>query len=358
MKIVYVLPVKGGGGGAHSVAQEVNELINMGISVKIAINSSNVSSFITTYADMPNIGKSIVEFHTPEHLSKHLRNCDIVVCTIFTSVKLVKQALQHITHSIPKVTYYVQDYEPLFSNPESALWHEAYKSYELITNATLFAKTNWLQNIVKCNHNLDVKKVSPSIDHEVYYPNLSKNSSQIWISAMVRPGTPRRAPYRTMHILKNLHELYGSKVNLNIFGCSPLDLLAANLSTDFAFHNHGVLSRREVASLLRQSHMFLDLSDYQAFGRTGLESMACGCVPLLPSIGGTDEYAINGINACVVDTRNEDAILQSISHYIEADNKIREQMMFDAIKTSQNFSIRKSAISEYLLFKSLIKDQT
>ncbi len=53
MKVVFILPVAGGGGGAHSVVQEVNEMISMGIDVHIAINSANIMSMKVNYADMP-----------------------------------------------------------------------------------------------------------------------------------------------------------------------------------------------------------------------------------------------------------------------------------------------------------------
>ena len=346
MKIIYVLPVKGGGGGAHSVAQEVNELVKMGIETKIAVNTQNHASFITCYSDMPNVSRNIVEFHNEESLSQHLKNTDIVVCTIFTSVRLVKNALSKIENK-PKVAYYAQDYEPLFVHPDNPLWQEAYDSYTLIPNMIDFAKTDWIRNVIKENHGIEVKKVCPSIDHDVYYPGFKKPESQLWISAMVRPSSPRRAPERTMRVLKNLSEIYGSKININIFGCSDEDIYENNLPRDFTFHNHGVLSRNQVSALLRKSHLFIDLSDYQAFGRTGLEAMACGCASIVPSIGGTSEYLIHGVNGYAVDPRDEVFVIETIKGFIELGDSERKKMINAGIETSQQFSLRKAAVSEF-----------
>src|SRR5207253_1779598 len=93
-----------------------------------------------------------------------------------------------------KIAYYVQDYEPLFYASGSDRWTTARNSYTLIPDAVLFAKTKWLQNIVYANHGIRVAKVAPSIDHEIFYPDISRKSAPLSITAMVRPQTPRRAP--------------------------------------------------------------------------------------------------------------------------------------------------------------------
>lgn len=345
MKLLYVLPVKGGGGGAHSVAQEVNELNKMGIETKIAVNTQNFPSFVTCYSDMPNVSRNVVEFSDDQSLAEHISKATTVVCTIFTSVRLVKNALEKTKHK-PNVAYYAQDYEPLFVLPDNPLWAEAFASYTMIPNMTVFAKTDWICDVISANHEIEVKKVAPSIDHDVYYPGLQKSESQIWISAMVRPSTPRRAPNRTMRVLKNIKEEFGHKVNINVFGCTDEAIFEHDLPRDFDFHNHGVLSRNQVSALLRQSHLFIDFSDYQAFGRTGLEAMACGCASIVPVFGGTDEYIKHRINGFAVDPRDESAIFNSIVDYIELSDENRLTMIKNGIETAQGYSVRKAALSE------------
>jgi glycosyltransferase involved in cell wall biosynthesis len=344
MKILYVLPVKGGGGGAHSVAQEVNELVKMGVEVKIAVNTRNYPSFLTCYNDMPNVSRNVVEFSDEISLAKYLNTVDTVVCTIFTSVRLVKNAMEKSKRK-PRVAYYAQDYEPLFVLPDDPLWQEAFDSYTLIPDMTVFAKTDWIRNVISENHGIEVKKVCPSIDHDVYYPGLNKSDSQIWISAMVRPSSPRRAPARTMRMLKNLAELHGDKISFNIFGCSDEEIFNHNLPTDFVFHNHGVLSRIQVSALLRKSHLFVDLSDYQAFGRTGLEAMACACTALVPSLGGTEEYIKHGMNGYAVDPRSESLVFDTINKFLGLSRAERQEITNNAVDTSQTFSVRKAALS-------------
>lgn len=354
MKVIYVLPVKGGGGGAHSVAQEVNELIRFGADAYIAVNEANAPYFAGNYADLHYLENHILAFNNHYDLSLLLEDCDLVVCTVFTSVQLVKSAMDVIVGSKPKVAYYIQDYEPLFCTPGDALHATAVSSYTDIPGTLLFAKTHWIRDIVSKNHDRDVQKVMPSLDTSLYYPAARQVTESIQVSAMVRPSTPRRAPLRTMTVLKDVSERYGDKVNINIFGCSDLDIHSNQLPSDFNYTNHGILSRKQVSTLLRSSHLFLDLSDYQAFGRTGLEAMACGCVPMLPVFGGAHEYATHLQNALLVDTRSKKDILENMELFVNLNAAERNRLSDAGIRTSQQYSIGRAAYSKFQIFRDHI----
>jgi glycosyltransferase involved in cell wall biosynthesis len=138
------------------------------------------------------------------------------------------------------------------------------------------------------------------------------------------------------------------------FGSQHSELAQLGIQPSEALVNLGTLSRQRVAATLRNADLFLDLSDYQAFGRTGLEGMACGCVPVLPIFGGTDEYAEHGVNSYVVDTRSDDEILTAVDQFISGRAQRRREMRDAAIATASNYSIGKAAYSEYRLFRDFI----
>lgn len=71
-------------------------------------------------------------------------------------------------------------------------------------------------------------------------------------------------------------------------------------------HHAGVVGRAGVAEVLRGSDLFLDLSRWQAFGFTALEAMASGAIPVISKRGGAEAFAIDGVNAVVVDISQED----------------------------------------------------
>lgn len=354
MKILFVLPTKGGGGGAHSVAQEANELARFGAEVIIAVNDSNAAQFATTYADMPNVCQSIRSYKDPESLGTLFAGVDLVVCTIFTTVSIVMEALRGIEGTPPRLAYYIQDYEPLFSPLDDPLRDEAYRSYSLLPNALLYAKTNWICDTVTRNHGVAVEKVQPSLDSDIYFPGTRTRGETVRVSAMVRPATPRRAPRRTMTVLKELCARWGKSVSIDVFGCSEEDIAFHQLPSDFDVTLHGVLSRKQVGALFRQSDVFMDLSDYQAFGRTGLESMACGCLPILPIFGGTDEYGQDKYNARLVDTRSISEIVSAFEWYMELSSEGRRSMHRNAVNTSLQYSVRNAAVSELMLFERVL----
>ncbi len=351
MKVTFVLPVKGGGGGAHSVAQEVNEMIRFGVDARIAVNEKNVSSFTTTYADLPNVRDAIDSFAGVAGLAELMEGRELVVCTMFTSVETVAQALERVRGTRPRVAYYVQDYEPLFCAPGDPLREQALASYERLPGALLFAKTDWIRHVVSGNHAVKVEKVSPSLDTSLYHPALRRVHGPVRVAAMVRPPTPRRAPRRTMSVLKEIAARHGDAVDISVFGCTEEELVEHQLPTDFEFVNHGRLMRSQVAALFRTTDLVMDLSDYQAFGRTGLEAMACGCATLLPVFGGTHEYAVDGVNAFLVDTRSKETIVARFDEYMALGAAARRELSERAVRTSQEYSIARAAWSELEVFE-------
>ena len=355
MRIIFVLPSAGGGGGAHSIVQEVLGLKRLGVSAAIATPRAVASTFRDRYPELVGNDVANPDYEEIADLAEIIGGFDLAIATTALSVESVVQAKENLSAGARlKLGYYVQDYEPLFYPPGSRDWKEARNSFERMKSALVFAKTDWLCSVVEANHNIDVRRVQASIDHDVYHPVDRPLSEPLRITAMVRPATPRRAPRRTIRVLERLAFTYGERVQVGFFGCEERDLVEARLQPSDALQRHGILARSEVAHVLRQSDMFLDLSDYQAFGRTGLEGMACGCVPVLPIFGGTAEYARHGINSYVVDTRSDDEIVAAVDQFVRGRPTRRAEMRGAAIATALGYSVAKAAYSEYELFREFV----
>lgn len=354
MRIIFVLPSAGGGGGAHSIVQEVLGLRRLGVNAAIATPRSLASQFQIRYPELQRNAVDNPTYSKIDELASIIADCDLAIATTALSARTVVEAKEKANGSPVSLGYYIQDYEPLFHPPGSREWGEARDSFELMKSDLLFAKTDWLCSIVDANHNVGVRRVKASIDHDVYYPVDRTLGDPLRITAMVRPKTPRRAPKRTVRVLEQLAATYGQRVDVTFFGCDLIDLANVGLRPSPRLGFLGVLNRAQVASTLRHSDLFLDLSDYQAFGRTGLEGMASGCVPVLPVFGGTSEYAEHGINSFVVDTRSDDEILKTIDQFVTGRPQKRSEMRDAAIKTALDYSIAKAAYSELQLFRDFI----
>ena len=352
---LFLLPVSGGGGGVHSIVQECIGINNLGLTAKIAVPRKHIEKFISRYSEIDNCCSLFIPFDPKDINSLPIKDA-VVIATIYTSVKIARQLKKLHPESV--FGYYIQDYEPLFSDENTPSWQEAFDSYALIDGAILFAKTNWIREKIYDAHGLEVHKVSPSIDHGVYHPNiagkrlLKTDHSKFTISAMIRPKTPRRGAERTMRVLKDVQTSIGGSVSIHIFGTNESDPLMNGLTTDFNYVNHGFVDRKGVATILQASDLFIDLSDYQAFGRTGLEAMACGAAVVSTQYGGIEEYMQNGINGLMVDPYNEREAVKQILHLLQNTAKL-EIIKKRALATAQEFNITRAAISEVLVLSGL-----
>jgi glycosyltransferase involved in cell wall biosynthesis len=350
IKVLFLLPVKGGSGGAHSVVQEVSEMRRLGMTANIAVKEADKRGLLDTYQDIVDADDLFIGF-TEQNILTISESYDVVVGTIFNSMSLVKKIVEVYPHIVP--AYYIQDYEPLFFSPEMENWKIARESYTLVPDAVLFAKTHWIADKVKQEHGVTVHKVSPSIDHNVYQPAVRRDDGKIHLAAMIRPQTPRRGAERTMRVLSRLTKTHGNSIAIHLFGCPEDDSRFQCLQRDFDYKNYGVLKRPEVATLLGQSDIFIDLSDYQAFGRTALEAMACGCVAVVPVHGGADEFAIDAVNAIVLDSYNEDEAYSRLNSVLCRETDLRD-MQRAGLLTASTYSVHNAAVSEICLFGRLI----
>lgn len=354
MRLLFILPGGGGTGGAHSVVQEAAGLVRLGAEVALALSHDRAGDFAWHYPELKGSGVGLHAVAGIEALAALLPRFDVACATSAPSAHMLADALAAVKGEAARPAYYVQDYEPLIFSPGSQKWRDSRASYAMLAAPLMFAKTDWLRRVVNDNHGRAVEKVCASIDHAVYRPADHAADAPLTVSAMVRPKTPRRGPRRTLRVLQMLAQAYGQRIRLLTFGCPIEDIAGMGAGLPRGIEHRGVLRRGQVAEVLQQSDLFLDLSDYQAFGRTGLEAMACGCVPLLPVFGGADEFARHWDNALVADTRSDAAILDAARVFLDADPAVRARMRVQAIATAANYTVEKAAMSEYQAFSNFL----
>lgn len=350
IRVLFLLPVKGGSGGAHSVVQEVTAMRRLGLHAHVGVDPRTVSSFQGQYADIAGVAETFVGIDADTAVDVAM-DYDVVVGTIYASMWMLKDIVEASPHILP--AYYIQDYEPLFFPKGTGDYRRAVASYSLLPNAVLFAKTHWLADKVEREHGRFVHKVEPSLDHEVYRPGVKRRDGRVTIAAMIRPRTPRRGAERTMEMCQALAARLGAQVEFRLFGCESHAPEFLALPHDFPFENRGILQRGEVAALLAESDIFVDLSDYQAFGRTAIEAMACGCAVVVPEQGGADEFAIDGVNALVVNVFDPDAVSRRLDGLISNPAALR-RMQAAALRTAAGYSIHAAAVSECTLFAAML----
>lgn len=354
--VLFVLPVRGGSGGANSVIQEAMGMRSMGVDAKVATHVRYRDAFSHFYSKPFESGDHFVFFDSDDELSDLAAPYQVIVATLWSTPRLILPISWRWPEKL--YVYYIQDYEPWFfpDDPESR--QIATDSYTLIPNMVLMAKTDWICRTVRERHGRHVYRVAPSLDHDVYFPNERRDTADapVRIAAMIRPTTPRRGPVRTLRVLQKVADRLQNGVQILLFGCEPRNLQtflsqnAPDINLGKDFENRGQLTRDGVAELLRDADIFVDLSDYQAFGRTGLEAMACGCAVVLPATGGVYEYAVNGHNCLVADTRSMDEMTETILRLL-MEPATRATITQNGIQTASGFNIQRASLSELSVFR-------
>lgn len=345
-RIIFILPVRGGSGGAHSVMQEVTALRDLSVDACIAVNERNVASFRSVYERFDWIAEGVLSFIGPKDLSKITAGADLVIATTNTSAHTIAESLEGVRSPSFRVGYYVQDYEPLFYDAASIEHTIAVGSFAVLKNCTYFAKTRWLCDIVQMAHAHDVAQVVPSIDHSLYRPGARSTGGRRRLCAMVRPETPRRAPRRTIDVLSRAAAGEFGPMDVLTFGVDAEELAQAGYALPEGVELIGKLKQPQVAELLQSCDFFLDLSDYQAFGRTAAEAMACGCVALAPVLGGAPEFIEDGVSSFLADTTSPDSVTSALQRMVSMSDAELRSVRFAGLEAVSGFTPVRAAVSE------------
>ena len=327
-------------GGTQVIVEMARGLSQFGVKVKVAAKPGIRQEYEEFF---PSDTHLFYYYANDKDLVKYAANYKVVIATIFHSIRQLKQITDRYKHIMPG--YFVQDYEPWFLEDYPQVRELAEESYSMVSGNVLFGISPWVQDVVYDKHAQSVEKIWGSLDQSLFFPDYGRTDSQIVsIAAMVRPGTPWRGPKHTMETLKSLKETFGEGVEIRIFGCEDQELAKHNLPYDFAYTNYGILGRHEVASLLRASDIFLDLSEFQAFGRTALEAMACGCAVVAPERGGVRDFGRHEENILMVDTSDGEACRDAAQRLVR-DADLRLRLQAQGIKAGFDYSIHRSALS-------------
>lgn len=358
-RVAYLLPglPPEGSGGSHSLVQEARGLRELGAEASICVPVDSLTTAVALYGNEDGLFATYRSDPTFRGVSDSslidaVAEADVAVATEYPSVEL----LAGIARERPEIVcaYYVQDYEPLFAPPQSSRSDRALLSYRAIAGQILYAKTDWLRNVVGELHGLPVAKVRPSLDRELFHARgRLEAEGMLRVAAMIRPRTPRRRPAATLESLSAIAGALGDVAQIVTFGCDQRSFAEVQGHGLAGLAHLGLLDRREVSEVMRRCDLFIDASAYQAFGRSGLEAMACGAVPVLPALGGVHEYAIHDENAIILADGSPEAIADAVVGLACHQERL-EAMRRTGVLCAQDFSVELAARSQLELFSAAL----
>ncbi len=328
-RLAFALPSGGAAGGTNVVLQELSALEKAGADVWIVNLASNRTGFEQAY---PGLGVPCVYVRDATEarlvLGGSRPSFDAVIATLYSTIDWLPR------RSSIRYGYYIQDFEPWFFSTDDTEHELARLSYLRRPDAVLLTKTHWTCSKVAELAARRPVVVGPSVDTLQFVPpNRAPRGPEATLSivAMVRVdmNRQRRAPGLTVRVLRRLATRFDKRISIAIFGSTPPELHGADIATA-GLRNLGVLRRAQCAELLREADVFCDFSEWQAMGLTALEAMACGCATIVPNLGGATDFAIDGVNALVVDTADEQACFDAALRLID-DHALRQRLQVQAI---------------------------
>ncbi|GGD87484.1 glycosyltransferase [Paenibacillus nasutitermitis] len=336
LSIAIVLPIIEVSGGANVIIQESKAMLEMGIDVRIINLTRHQDTFSKSYNMLLN--KVPIIFADEESDIKSIvEKFDVVVATSYNSVKWLDGV--ESTRA-----YYIQDFEPYFFEINSPPYKEAWDSYQLFPDLQRVTKTEWNMKEINKQIGVGASVIGASVNLDLFRPRTRVGSEwpnrPLRIAAMIRPSTPRRNPKLTMEVLENITELHGDKIEVILFGCDTDDHGFQQLPHNFKWINAGVLASEELAWLLNEIDIFIDLSSFQAMGLTAMEAMACGAAVITPQNGGTNSFVEDQVNGLIVNTESKEECLKALKKLVD-DYDFRTKLQQNAIKDICQFSVEK-----------------
>jgi hypothetical protein len=326
--VLFLLPVATPGGGANVVIHEARAMRRMGIAVSLFNLARNERPFRIAYPDLD----LPIRFGDEHDVPALGRACDAVVATLNTSVAWLERI--PVGPGRPVLGYYVQEFEPYMYADGSRERREALASYTRLPGMIRFAKTGWTASEVREQAGVPCAEIGVSLDLDLFRPRPRRREEAgrpLRIAAMIRPASFYRQPLLTMRVLKEVARRFGPRVEIVLFGMELSDPGFAPLPRDFPWRLAGVLTQRQVARLMSEADLFLDLSSHQAMGLTALEAMASGAAVAVPLRGGAVSYARDDENALLADTSDFDACLGAASRLVE-DGALRRRLQERAVR--------------------------
>jgi GT2 family glycosyltransferase len=323
LSIIFLVTHLNIAGGVISIIQLVNEFIKRGHTAQVVtLNPAPNNDLLQLYT-RPLIYRNI------HAMAKNFPKCDILVATFWRTAYLwYKKIVRDHPHVLP--FYFIQDYESWFYPEGDSRQKKVFESYSYIPNRIV--KSAWLEGILK-KHGFSSHKIHLGLNLDIFYPRMMNNAQPPYrILSFAAPDTPRRG---FEHAVKAFQELCSRRRDVHIVFFGAKDLSCYNLC--FPHENYGVIwDQNKVAEIYSSCHVAVDTSLFQGFGRLGLEAMACGTPAVLPKTGGITEYAKDGINCLMVNSKNPQAVAGAIESILD-NSSLRKKLISEGKKTARKF---------------------
>ena len=200
--------------------------------------------------------------------------------------------------------------------------------------------------------------ISNGVDRDAFFPAERPptwgRESPFLVSIMARFDPVKRVS-DALEAVARVHR-HGANVRLWVIGTGQLsealrqEAKRLEISEVVQFWGH----QEQPSQLLRQSHLFLMLSEYESFGLAPLEAASCG-VPVLsyPRCGGVEDWLWTGHGGIICKERTPDSAADEILDLMSETTRW-ERLRQSAISVASEFSAERCAQSTVSFYKTIL----
>jgi glycosyltransferase involved in cell wall biosynthesis len=245
--------------------------------------------------------------------------------------------------------YYIQDHEADFYPPEDcATRHRVASTYGHANH--YIVKSRWLRDLLERHYGIRAEIVPLGLDLGIFRCRRAADhlGSPPRVFAVARPGERHRGFETLVEAFRQLHARR-PEVRFVLAGSAPPALVS---SLPFPADLVGRLDDPQaMARLIESCDVLVDPSLFQAFGRPGLEAMACGTPSVLTTEGGINEYARHEQNCLMASPDDPVAFADAVVRLID-DRALRVRVREAGLATAARYSHVVEAEHHLALYRS------
>jgi glycosyltransferase involved in cell wall biosynthesis len=267
-------------GGAKSVVEVANGLVERGHQVTL-LSNSQINEKLCPIEINPKVRK---EIFMEERISTEY---DRYIATFYSTAYYLKRLNVTVKHKF----YHCQSYE------DWAGGSEAIATYDF--DLTRICVSEWVKNMVKGHY-----AIHPPLNGKIFY------------------NIGRERPIDVLYLSRN--EL----IKCDALGREIMQRVM-NLGYSTQIIKHGTKNESEMAELFNKSKVYLNVSSIEGYGRTPMEAIACGCIPVCRYNKGIGEY----YKGYIIDNDNPSFFVELIIKAIsERDNFDFSKYKFNSVE--------------------------
>ncbi len=302
--LIYLVGFDQGAGGDHMTVDMINYLAINAISCNILYGFSNGYQEILLFQPIPV--SNVDNYHFK-----------LLVSTIYYSTYYAKKLSND--YNVPLISF-AQGYEPYFENgTDYRIAELSYKLPDYILTISEYLKVRYQKTF-----QVDSMVIPNGVNYDLLYRK-NHNSKIKTITILLRNNV-LKGDFILLDILKQINNTYRDlEINV-LYHNEQLKFPYLSEKRNTIHKIKGPFTRKEIATILQNSDLYIDASFTEGFGLMPLEAMCAGNVVVVSDSGGVQEYIEDGKNGFLIpQVNNVDAYMEKIDLLLK-DIKVYQKM--------------------------------